>query len=116
MAFFAEYGAIPPTSTHFVTMQRVNEVVEFLFNEMVGSGRALEELAESGEEWLNSDKNSVYFELESNAGYSCNVSCVCVHVQGGASAAVAVSATWVWHLRDCACARVGLWREGRCVC
>ena len=73
MAFFAEYGAIPPISSHYASIQAVNEVVDFLYNEMVGSGRALEELAETGEEWLNSDKNSVYFELETNTSYSCNV-------------------------------------------
>ena len=74
MAFFAEYGAIPRSSTHFASVQAVNEVVDFLHDEMVGSGRTLEELADSGEAWLNSDKNSVYFELETHSDYSCNVS------------------------------------------
>jgi hypothetical protein len=73
MAFFAEYAAIPKSSTHYQSVQAVNEVVDFVFEEMVGAGGTLEDLAESGEEWLNSEKSSVYFELETGAGYSCNV-------------------------------------------
>ncbi len=97
MAFFAEYNAIPPTSTHFASVQAVNEVVDFLHNEMVGAGRTLEDLADMGEDWLNSDKNSVYFELETNASYSCNVRRPCqtrcrTALFGGAAAHGAVSA------------------------
>lgn len=73
MAFFSEYDAIPESSTHFTSLDEVNNVVDFLFEEMVGAGSVLEDLAASGEEWLNSDKASVYFELETTPDYSCNV-------------------------------------------
>lgn len=73
MAFFSEYDAIPESSPHFTSLDEVNNVIDFLFEEMVGSGNVLEDLAASGEDWLNSDKVAVYFELETAPGYTCNV-------------------------------------------
>jgi hypothetical protein len=80
MAFFSEYNAIPETSTHFTSLDEVNNVVDFLFEEMIGAGSVLEDLAASGEEWLNSDKASVYFELETTPDYSCNVRWCLIYV------------------------------------
>ena len=74
MAFFSEYDSIPETSTHFTSLDEINNVIDFMFDELVGSGHVLEELEASGEDWLNNDKACVYFELEAAPGYNCNVS------------------------------------------
>lgn len=72
MPFFSEYASIPTTSPHATSLSSLEEVVEFILEEMTGAGGALEDLATSGEKWLDADGVNVYFELETMPGFTCN--------------------------------------------